>query len=60
MEIYNQLPCACVTADATVKIVNVNDTFLKYTVIRLPLENYNQINHLVNFTESQTEDPDTF
>lgn len=61
MEVYNQLPCACITVDDTGKIVNANNTFLSYTgfsraeIINalsvedfLPPENHTHINHLVN------------
>jgi len=68
MEIYNRLPCACITVDVTGKIVNVNDTFLDYTSFDreeivnvlgiedfLPPENHNQINHLVDLRHNQTD-----
>lgn len=71
MEIYNHMPCACITVDVKGKIVNANDTFLKYTgydrdqILNslniedfLPPENYNHICHLVGFRNDQTDDSD--
>jgi len=71
MEFYNHLPCACITVDVAGKIVNANNTFLKYTghdrddIINilmiedfLPTENHDQINHLVDLRHNQSEDSD--